>query len=541
MTALVASREAKDPWSRAELIAACGFLLLGVGLRLQQFVSSPALWLDEATLSSSIVQFDLLRLLRGPLLYGQTAPPGYLLLEWSLVHALGNDDWVLRLVPFLSSLVALFGSAMVSHQLLRGVARPIAIGLVATAAPFVLFAGQAKQYSTDVAVTMVLLALSIPLHRRPPQRGSWVIVLVVGGLAPWFSLPAAITLAGLSLSLAFVSLRAASPRSAGRALLALAPVLVIWGVSSLAALRFSRSRVTPEMMTALYEYWVGAFMPTPPPWSATLLWPVRALARVFYGVESAGLYYPVRGLFMSLALAGLVSLWRRLPGEFLVLPAPIALALLGGMAHQYPFADRLVLFLVPNLLFAVAEGLGWASRSLWQVWKPASALVVVGCCSLAAFPTLAAPPPYLAEDIKPLLAQLNKRRAPGEPVYVFCDSLPAFDLYVDRGQAPKDFIRGECHRQDPRAYFEQLDRLRGGSRVWVLIAHSLPSHLELENIRGYLDVIGVRRESHGVPARVPANSSSGSLPAFLYVYDLSDPKRGQTVSPATFELLGASH
>ena len=534
------SNEPKELWSRAQLIAACGFLALGVSLRLRQFASMPALWLDEATLSSSIVQFDLVHLLRGPLLYGQAAPPGYLLLEWLLVHSLGNADWVLRLVPFLSSLVALCGSAILSHQLLRGVARPIAIGLVATAAPFVLFAGQAKQYSTDVAVCVVLLALSIPLHRHPLRRGTWVTALVVGGLSPWFSLSGAITLAGVSISLVFASLRGSSPRNGGRALLGLAPVLAIWGVSSLAALRFSRSQVTPDMMTTLYKYWGDGFMPSPPPWSGTLLWPVRALARVFFGTESAGLYYPVRGLFMLLALAGMVSLWRRLPGEFLVLLAPIALALLGGIAHQYPFADRLVLFLVPNLLLAVAEGLGWASRSLQKVWKPASGVAVVGCCSLAAFPTLASPPPYFAEDIKPLLAQLNRLRTPGEPVYVFCDALPAFELYADRGQAPKEFIRGECHRHDLRAYFQQLDRLRGSSRVWVLIAHSLPSNFELENIRGYLDVIGVRRESQATESRVPANSASGSLGAFLYIYDLSDPRRGQAVSASTFEPLGAA-
>lgn len=533
MAAMATSPEWNEGWSRAERGVTYGFVALGVALRVVQFAASPAQWLDEAMLSTSIVHLDLVQLLTKPLLYGQSAPPGYLLLVWLLVHGFGNADWVLRLVPFVASLVALLGSVVLSREILRGIARPVAVGLVATAAPLILFAGQAKQYSTDIAITVVVLFLA-SLAQRPTRSRSLVVALAACAAAPWFSLPAAITLGGAALALAFSTIREAPGPRAWRPLLRLAPLAALWGVSSLGALRFGRSHVAADQLGGLYEYWAAAFMPLPPPWSATLSWPVRALSRVFQGTEFAGLYYPARALFVLLMAVGSLSLLRRSSRVAVVLLAPVALALLGGMARLYPFADRLVLFLVPNLLLCVAEGVRAVGWWLAKLWKPAAPLWAAACCLLAAFPSLGSLPPYATEDIKPLLAYLTLHRKAGEPLYVFCDTLPAFELYVERGEASNEFIRGASHREDRREYFKELDQLRGAARAWVLVSHAVPTYSELESIRGYLDTIGVRSEEQIVPARKPANATNWALSAHLFRYDLSNPERARGASAATF-------
>lgn len=524
---------------RAERIATYGAVLLGLALRIRQFVESPAQWLDEAMLSSSIVQFDALRLLKGALLYGQSAPPGYLLLERALVFCLGPADWVLRAFPFACSLFTLLATVPLSRKLLHGVARPIAVALVATAAPFILFAGQAKQYSSDVAMTVLLLWLACELLERPAARGLRSGALLVGVLAPWVSLPAVFTLVAICVTLVHAELR--SHRAAGRLRAPRLSTLLlvgVWGLTSLAALRFNRTQVTPEMLRTLYEYWEGAFMPRPPPWSATLLWPLRALSRIFYGKESAGLYYPLRGVFVAFMAVGFYALARRSARAPLLLGVPIALALLAAMLRQYPFADRLVLFLVPNLLLAVAAGIGWTSGALFARLRPAGVLLAGASCSLAFFPALVTPAPYVAENIKPLLERLAQRRLNGDPLYVYCGGLPAYSYYAELGRAPRDFTAGACS-QDQRTLFSNLDQLRGKPRAWVLFSHSLMERRQLENMRAYLDAIGTRLDETVIPARGPARGANGSLPAALYLYDLSNPAKGQHALATTFPVLAA--
>src|SRR5687767_9133810 len=117
-------------------------------------------------LSESILKLDAGQLVTQRLLNDQSAPPGYLLIERLLVVSLGSSDWVLRLLPFVASLITLLACFKLSQALLSGIARPIAVGLVATAAPLLVFAGQAKQYSSDVAVASSLLLLGLWLRPR---------------------------------------------------------------------------------------------------------------------------------------------------------------------------------------------------------------------------------------------------------------------------------------------------------------------------------------------------------------------------------------
>jgi hypothetical protein len=536
-----------DPWSRSERRALVGFVALGSLLRVLQLASNPAQWLDEAMLSWSIVERDVATLLSAPLMYGQSAPPGYLVLARLSVATFGTADWVLRLVPFLASLAALFACVPLARHAIFGAGRVVFVGLMALAAPLILYAGQAKQYSSDVAASLLLLALGHALLRGVNDTGapqtapfSWklgVMAAVSGAASVWLSLPAVFTLIGVSAALLFAVFRKRTPGAGARLALRFAPLLLVWGSSALAVVLFNRRGVTPRMLEELYSYWDAAFMPREP-LSAALLWPAKALARVFRGTESAGLYYPLRPLFMLAMATGIVTMARRAPRSALLLGVPVLLALLAGAARQYPFADRLVLFLIPNLLCFVAEGVGqarcWASRWQPRVGQLLPSVIYV----LAAFPMLQTPPPYQMENVKPLLARLRAERRPGDTLYVYYGGLPAYRYYVKYGQASPDYLSGACHREDSRSYLRELDRLRGTRRLWVLIAHTSPRYRELEDLTSYLNAIGTKQTELIVEGRGPAASANAPLPAALFLYDLSSTPRSAAVSAETFALLG---
>src|ERR1700682_6116925 len=87
-----ASSALETDWSR---IACLLFLAAGLVLRLVQYGGNASQWIDEAMLSTSIVGRSLARLLSCPLAYGQTAPPGLLLVERLSVLAFGQSDLTL--------------------------------------------------------------------------------------------------------------------------------------------------------------------------------------------------------------------------------------------------------------------------------------------------------------------------------------------------------------------------------------------------------------------------------------------------------------
>jgi hypothetical protein len=394
----------------------------------------------------------------------------------------------------------------------------------------------------------LLLLLGQALLRELSQTGAartapislklGILASICGAASVWLSLSATLTLIALALTLLLPIFRGRSLAGAAPLLLKLSPIFVIWGASALLAALYNQRTGTPYMLHELLAHWEGASPPAPPPWSGTLAWPVKALSRVFRGTESAGLYYPLRPVFLLLSATGLVTMARRAAGQALLVGLPVAVTLAAAALRQYPFGDRLVMFLIPSLLCLVAEGAGQLSYVAARVQPLLARAVPWAVLGLAAVPIAQTPPPYHSENLKPLLEQLQRERKPGDVLYVYYAAMPAYHQYVVQGLAPARFTEGVCHREDSRSYFYDLDRLRGSPRVWVLITHALPKYLELEDITTYLNAIGSQKLAHVVEGRGPAGSANAPLPAILYLYDLSDAAKGAAVSPQTYPLRG---
>ncbi len=70
------------------------FLLMvsaaGIFLRLRQYTAGRSFWADEAKIVNNILERSYLELLSKPLLYNQSAPPGFLVVEKFFVQIIGN-------------------------------------------------------------------------------------------------------------------------------------------------------------------------------------------------------------------------------------------------------------------------------------------------------------------------------------------------------------------------------------------------------------------------------------------------------------------
>jgi len=132
----------------------------GVAVRFVQYLSNRSLWGDEASISLNIVSRTYQELLE-PLSYNQAAPPGFLTVEKLAVQVFGNSEYSLRLFPLLASAIALLAFYRLATHYTSQITAPIAIAFFACLPYLVYYATEVKQYSSDVAIAILLFLLLV--------------------------------------------------------------------------------------------------------------------------------------------------------------------------------------------------------------------------------------------------------------------------------------------------------------------------------------------------------------------------------------------
>jgi hypothetical protein len=477
-------------------------MVLGILFRLRQYLFDRSLWLDESLLVVNILARPFRGLLL-PLDHGQAAPFGFLILEKEVVRYLGSSELALRLVPFLCGIVSIFLFTAIARRYLKGIAIPIAVGLFAVSGPLIYYSSEAKQYSSDVAIALLLYLLASLLFEKPFGIGGTILVSIIGALAVWFSQPSIFILAGVGISGLWMCFRNKDRRGFTKFFIASA----VWAGSFLTYYLFSLRGLTHNNF--LLDYWQGAFAPLLPHSLNDLLWYVNTLFNVFS--NPVGLAFA--GLAAVAAVLGAMELFAERRQILFALLLPMALALLASGLHRYPFRERLLLFLVPSLILLVAAGLGNIHRATYQALPSLTILLLV---VLFFQPALDAGryllKPQTKEEIRPVLAYIQQHRSPGDVLYSYHPAIYPLEYYSQRGVIlPMQRIDSIAMRQSWQATRADLDRLRGQKRVWVLFSHvSRDTGVDEELLYlDYLNSMGRQLDSKQEPG------------ASVYLYDLS--------------------
>jgi hypothetical protein len=440
-----------------------------------------------------------------PLDHGQGAPLGYLFFQKLLTVLFGNRDYVLRifsLICGLSSIWVIYELA--KHVLVERVAIFAAVLLFAVSEHVIYYASEAKQYSSDVLICLVLLLAIVCCLDRNLGRRDFALLGALGAAAPWLSHPALFTLAGAGCALSAHFIWKRNWRNT----LLIGCVAGFW-LANFIVLYFVALRKLAAN-DALLAYWNHAFLPLPP-WDK---W--QWFVDTFRSVMSNPIYLGDRSaIFLPI---GIVSLCLRRWQLGLILLLPILLVLIASALHKYPFSGRLLLFLVPIVILFVAEAVGRVRSLLVTLKLPRMGLPI----ALMALTLLAIKPSYYAfrhlweprfvEETKPMMVYLSTYRREKDMVYVYYGAVPAFLYYsAFYGLANVPFVQGSENRRNINGYFPELDRMSGRSRVWILFSHDYDwNGVDEESlILEHLDQIGRRLDQRSVP---------GSQ---LYLYDLS--------------------
>jgi hypothetical protein len=453
-------------------------------VRLVALLSDRCLWLDEAMLALNLVNRSPRQLL-DPLDYNQGAPVGFLLAVKAAMSLFGEAEWALRLVPFVASVAGLVGFPWLARGLLSPPAAVLATALFALSPQLVSYAAECKQYASDAAIAVGLLAVSLGLLEGKGGPVRWLSLAFAGAAAVWCSHPAAFVLGGVG---AAILLRAAVSRDRTR-FLAAALVAACWLASFGACYECYLKHLGGN--SYLTGYWSDHFLPLPPTEFADIAWVADHLI-TFFTVPGGfgGPAIPLGGLAAALALVGLREFARERWPVAAAFVATVALVLLASGLRKYPFGGRLLLFLVPLAVLLVARG-AWVIHAAVRERNPFAAVAFLGLVVFASawqtFDILRRPLRH--EQLKPLLEDVRGELRPGDRVYVDAGAVPAFLFYTRTCPLPADAVAlGEAPRDDPARYRAELTRLRG--RVWVVFSH--PHNQDDEIIRDSLDACGTR-------------------------------------------------
>ena len=137
----------------------------------------------------------------------------------------------------------------------------------------------------------------------------------------------------------------------------------------------------------------------------------------------------------------------------------------------YPFAARLIVFLLPSFLLATAAGAGhllnhWPPRFRWL--SPLALAILGGSPVYAAVTAL---PPSFVQHMRPVLEHISERRSSGDGIYVYYGAALPFAIthHVLTGNGCVVFGPVRACRTAP--LLEDLDAAGRGRRLWVVATH----------------------------------------------------------------------
>jgi len=446
--------------------ALIGFLFVFGGfLRFHQYLFNRSVWLDEAKLALNIVTRPFKSLVF-TLDSAQGAPTMFLIIEKGLVEIMGTSEFVLRLFPLACGITALFLFYQVARQTIDHRVVPLALGLFVFSDRLIYFSSEVKQYSCDVVIVLILTLMGLKLFSQPWTQQRTIAVGFLGALAIWFSHSSIFVLGGIIIYLG-VKVITHSENDKFRVLVLWA---VVWLMSFVSSYFLTLSDLTQN--PAAHIYWEGSFMPLPPDSWTDFAWFGLVFARFMKHLVMMEPWAVSALLFF----VGFVSMFisKRWAWFLLVLPVPFHLIASGF--EQYPFDGRLLLYLLPAVYLMMAQGtLSIITLFSIRLWKTLTlVLMMLFMLQPVSSAVRFIKSPRTVEEIRPVLLHIKDHWRSSDTLYVYHGSKRAFQYYRSRlGFKESDYRIGRSFRFTTQRYAEDLESLKGRSRVWVVFSHIL--------------------------------------------------------------------
>ena len=332
-------------------------ILFGVLLRLKGLLINPSMWHDECALGWNI-KFKTYSDFLGILRFMQMAPPFFMVATKLMTKILGFSDIVLRLLPFfagISSIVAFY--LLASKTLKSKFAVICAVFFFAINQQLINYSFEFKPYNFDVLFTIICLLFFIKLNIEKLSMKKILFYGILLSLVPWFSFVSIFIIAGGFLNLNTIKPEVLKnvnwlsfpPHLRGRVRvgglqLLLALPIIISGLVYLKLYLVNNYIGGSHMIS----YWQNSFVTSNPFFFLHLA--VENLKYFFFPSKYA--------LFMLILLTWGTVIFLREKSQFINISlTSFILLIIASFLHFYPFANRLVLLLLPIFLLLILKPL----------------------------------------------------------------------------------------------------------------------------------------------------------------------------------------
>ena len=409
-------------------VIAISAIVVGVALRIIEFMRDRPLWLDEAMLALNIAARSFVQLAR-PLDYDQSAPLAYLWGERLAVVIGGINERSLRVLPFIAGLAVLPVVWGVARRVAGASAAAIATVLAAFSLSLVTFSAEGKQYGVDPLATVMIVWLASRVDDAPGDARAWTHLILGGVGALLLSQPAVFVLGGAACALVLDASVRRETIARRYAFLG----AVVW-LATFIVLYFAIYRATAQS-AYMRAFWEGTFLD---PRAPDFVLRLRLFAIAAFSAPTLPGQVLVPEWVMAIAWApGVWTLWRRRRFAGVLTAAPLILAALACGAGKYAVMDRLFLFAAPLTLIVYA-----ALLALLVDLEP-KRLIRVKLVGVSAALAIVVAPAHARRIAHPVFYAAGKQviadvdsMSHGEPVYVAARSFPLWVFYTTDWRAP---------------------------------------------------------------------------------------------------------
>lgn len=395
------------------LIFLCGLVLRAKGL-----LSNSSFWHDECALAWNI-KFKSYPEFFGVLNFMQMAPPCFMIISKFMTSVLGFSEYVMRLLPFFmgcSSIIAFYFLA--SKVLNKKTNIMLAVFFFSINPKLINFSFDFKPYSLDVFFAIMCLLFFINLASENSGSSDLSKISIkkavfwglIFALLPWFSFVSVFILAGGFLHLFFKNIKA---DWAKKIILSLPLV-----ISCLIYLKvYLANNYTGS--TGLFDFWQYYFVNGN---IKQFIWLIANDMKYFF--------MPIKYLLFAFILLiwGVVVLYKEQSHFLKISSLSFGVLILASWLHLYPFAERLILFLLPIFLLLIIKPLDLVSFN-----KKVKSVVVI-------FLFLITFTPQILYAIELFEAKgLDKEEYPREMMEVMVKKLKATDTIFINNSSDAEF------------------------------------------------------------------------------------------------------
>jgi len=442
----------------------------GVLCRFSEYLLNRSLWLDELKCALKVNTFTFYELLRPELhasaataIKYQQAPYGVFALTKVLVQFLGNNEYVLRLFPFVCSLLALVLFYKFACLFLDKKTSLIALTLFSAAPMLMYYASDFHPYSSDVFFTILIFFIFHYIQTKELNIKTISLLGLSGAVSIWFCYTNVLVMVALGSCLLLFSIMDKDFRKVFKML----GIFIIWLASFVVNyVSYIYYFMKPDY---IQEAWGSGYMPLYP-FSDTLIW----LYVTFYDFLSRSPFVFNHPPFIFIILMlGFAYFMRGEKRKGIYIASPILMTLLASAFHIYPFKGRVVLFLVPVVCLFIARGISRINFVKKPAWHLASLLSLIAVLYSPLYNTakLILHPVFI-EELRPVLKDVSELKQDGDVFYIYTGAGWGFEFYKAKfGLEKEKVIFGISARHDRSKIDADLNQLIGHKRVWIIVSH----------------------------------------------------------------------